>query len=173
MNASGCGVMVKDYGHLLADDPVYANKAQRVSQLCRDVSELLPEFKDALIGQIGSHPSLVWFTTLHVHCSMVNKSVGRLKAFSKVWGFQCIYVLTAIYAAAQQVHTRFCKPIFLSNYGLRNFKILRLPVRNRELKQSSLAILAALVIYIKMIYLCAIGLKSSINCCQRTHESDY
>lgn len=56
MNASGCGVMVKDYGHLLADDPVYAKKAERVSQLCKDVSELLPQFKDALINQIGSHP---------------------------------------------------------------------------------------------------------------------
>ena len=56
MNASGCGVMVKDYGHLLADDPVYAKKAKRVSQLCKDVSELLPEFKDALINQIGTHP---------------------------------------------------------------------------------------------------------------------
>ena len=56
MNASGCGVMVKDYGHLLANDPVYAKKAERVSQLCKDISELLPEFKDALIKQIGSFP---------------------------------------------------------------------------------------------------------------------
>ncbi len=56
MNASGCGVMVKDYGHLLANDPIYANKAERVSQLCKDVSELLPNFKDALISRIGSHP---------------------------------------------------------------------------------------------------------------------
>ena len=56
MNASGCGVMVKDYGHLLADDPMYASKAKRVSQLCKDVSELLPDLKDALIKQIGSHP---------------------------------------------------------------------------------------------------------------------
>lgn len=56
INASGCGVMVKDYGHLLANDPLYAKKAERVSQLCKDVSELLPEFKDAFIHQIGSHP---------------------------------------------------------------------------------------------------------------------
>lgn len=56
MNASGCGVMVKDYGHLLADDPVYASKAKRVSQLCKDVSEILPEFKDELIKRIGSNP---------------------------------------------------------------------------------------------------------------------
>ncbi len=41
-NASGCGVAVKDYGHLLAADPAYADKAARVSALARDLSELLP-----------------------------------------------------------------------------------------------------------------------------------
>jgi glycolate oxidase iron-sulfur subunit len=48
MNASGCGVMVKDYGHLLRNDPLYAAKAARVSALCRDVSELLPGWLGAL-----------------------------------------------------------------------------------------------------------------------------
>lgn len=43
MNASGCGVTVKDYGRALAHDPAYADKAARVSALCRDLSELLPE----------------------------------------------------------------------------------------------------------------------------------
>lgn len=43
MNASGCGVMVKDYGHVLQDDPDYADKAARISALTRDVSELLPD----------------------------------------------------------------------------------------------------------------------------------
>jgi glycolate oxidase iron-sulfur subunit len=42
MNASGCGLMVKDYGHALAEDPLYANKAARVSALTVDLSELLP-----------------------------------------------------------------------------------------------------------------------------------
>jgi glycolate oxidase iron-sulfur subunit len=40
-SASGCGAMLVDYGHLLADDPVYAKKAQRVSQLTRDLGEIL------------------------------------------------------------------------------------------------------------------------------------
>ena len=43
MNASGCGVMVKDYGHALAHDPEYAEKARRVSELTKDLCELLPE----------------------------------------------------------------------------------------------------------------------------------
>ncbi|MFZ1569594.1 MAG: glycolate oxidase subunit GlcF [Thiolinea sp.] len=41
ISASGCGVMLKDYGHLLKTDPNYAAKAQRVSALAKDISELL------------------------------------------------------------------------------------------------------------------------------------
>ena len=39
--ASGCGTMVKDYGHLLRDDKNYAQKAQKVSELCKDISEVI------------------------------------------------------------------------------------------------------------------------------------
>jgi glycolate oxidase iron-sulfur subunit len=48
MTASGCGSTVKDYGHLLAVDPAYAEKAQRISALTRDLSEILPEFQAEL-----------------------------------------------------------------------------------------------------------------------------
>ena len=48
MNASGCGVTVKDYGHALAIDAAYADKAARVSELTRDLSELLPDLVPAL-----------------------------------------------------------------------------------------------------------------------------
>lgn len=41
MTASGCGAMIKDYGHLLADDPLYAAKAERVAAMTRDLSEIL------------------------------------------------------------------------------------------------------------------------------------
>ena len=43
MNASGCGVTVKDYGHALAHDEAYADKAQRIAGLTRDLGELLPD----------------------------------------------------------------------------------------------------------------------------------
>ncbi|MFK3943092.1 glycolate oxidase subunit GlcF [Pseudomonas monteilii] len=39
--ASGCGAFVRDYGHLLKDDPAYAVKAARVSALTRDLVEVL------------------------------------------------------------------------------------------------------------------------------------
>jgi glycolate oxidase iron-sulfur subunit len=41
ITASGCGVMVKEYGYFFADDPLYAEKAQRVSELAKDISEVL------------------------------------------------------------------------------------------------------------------------------------
>ncbi|MBO9377384.1 glycolate oxidase subunit GlcF [Sphingomonas histidinilytica] len=41
ITASGCGTTIKDYGFLLRDDPVYADRAARVSALAKDVSEFL------------------------------------------------------------------------------------------------------------------------------------
>jgi len=41
MTASGCGVTVKEYGHLLAGDPQYAEKAQRIAALTRDLAEVV------------------------------------------------------------------------------------------------------------------------------------
>ena len=41
ITTSGCGTTVKDYGHMLARDPAYAQKAARVSALARDVTEYL------------------------------------------------------------------------------------------------------------------------------------
>ena len=48
ITASGCGVMVRDYGHELAHDPAYAHKARRVSELARDVSEVILSERAAL-----------------------------------------------------------------------------------------------------------------------------
>jgi len=56
MTASGCGVMVKDYGHLLANDPHYAAKAKIISDLTKDISEILPTLQSELINLIGSDP---------------------------------------------------------------------------------------------------------------------
>jgi len=52
MNASGCGVTVKEYGHTLAHDPGYAQKASRIADLTRDLSELLPDLVPALEAKV-------------------------------------------------------------------------------------------------------------------------
>lgn len=41
VSASGCGATVKEYGQLLRHDPEYANKASRVSELAKDLTEVL------------------------------------------------------------------------------------------------------------------------------------
>jgi glycolate oxidase iron-sulfur subunit len=44
-NASGCGTMVKDYGHLLKREPEYAARAARISELARDVCEFIGQYE--------------------------------------------------------------------------------------------------------------------------------
>ncbi len=76
MNASGCGVMVKDYGHVLADDPAYAAKAQRVSELTQDLSELLPglvPMLKPLLAQTGGNkkgPGIGGTIAFHPPCTL-------------------------------------------------------------------------------------------------------
>jgi glycolate oxidase iron-sulfur subunit len=51
VNAAGCGAVMKEYGHLLRDDPVYADKAQRFSRMVKDASEFLGDL--GLTGPLG------------------------------------------------------------------------------------------------------------------------
>ncbi len=68
MTASGCGVMVKDYGHLFVHDSAYAAKAKRISELTKDISEILPALQNELIQLIGTEqkPGVVY----HPPCTL-------------------------------------------------------------------------------------------------------
>jgi glycolate oxidase iron-sulfur subunit len=68
MTASGCGVMVKDYGHFLTNDPQYADKAKKISSLTKDISEILPDLQNELIQLVGSDqkPGVVY----HPPCTL-------------------------------------------------------------------------------------------------------
>lgn len=57
-NASACGATVKDYGHALAGDPAYAEKAARISAMAKDVSELLPDLVPKLAPLLGQRRGL-------------------------------------------------------------------------------------------------------------------
>ncbi|AEI78365.1 2-hydroxy-acid oxidase, Fe-S subunit [Cupriavidus necator N-1] len=70
MTASGCGAMVKDYGHLLRDDPKYAERARRVSALTRDLSEVLPDFADELHSLAGAVPRDNRRVAYHPPCTL-------------------------------------------------------------------------------------------------------
>ena len=54
MTASGCGTMVKEYGHQLARDPQYADKAARITELSKDISEVIFAEREALEASLGS-----------------------------------------------------------------------------------------------------------------------
>ena len=54
ITASGCGTMVKEYGHVLRDDTAYAAKAARISALARDVSEVLAGERATLATNFGA-----------------------------------------------------------------------------------------------------------------------
>lgn len=63
ITASGCGAEIKEYGRLLADDPVYAERAAKVASRCRDIAEVLhgealPDYRmvSARLGKTAYHP---------------------------------------------------------------------------------------------------------------------
>jgi glycolate oxidase iron-sulfur subunit len=68
MNASGCGVTVKDYGHALAHDAAYAEKARRISELTRDLSELLPDLVPLLKNKV--HRRKITRLAFHPPCTL-------------------------------------------------------------------------------------------------------
>jgi len=45
INAAGCGSTMKEYGHLLRDDPAWADRARAFSAKCRDIAEILCELE--------------------------------------------------------------------------------------------------------------------------------
>ncbi|MGV3499629.1 MAG: glycolate oxidase subunit GlcF [Hydrogenophaga sp.] len=70
MNASGCGVTVKEYGHLLRDDPAYAERAARISALTRDLSELLPDLVPTLKPRLARTPDAQRVVAFHPPCTL-------------------------------------------------------------------------------------------------------
>jgi len=70
--ASGCGVTIKDYVHLLAHDPAYADKARRISELTRDISEVLAARKDQVRSLINHSSFIIHHSSLAFHspCSL-------------------------------------------------------------------------------------------------------
>jgi glycolate oxidase iron-sulfur subunit len=85
VTASGCGTQLKDYGHMLREDPAYAGKAARVSSLAKDISEFLaPADLPALTGPTGQA------VTYHSACSLQHGQQirGEPKDLLKAAGFK-------------------------------------------------------------------------------------
>ena len=92
MTASGCGAMVKEYGHLLRNDPVYAVKAARISGLTRDLSEILAAEKDSLLRVLV--PALRGKVAFHSPCTLQHgqKITGAIKALLTQAGYELTQV---------------------------------------------------------------------------------
>jgi len=91
MTASGCGVMVKDYGWLLRDDPAYAEKAARVSAATKDISEILIAERDALIPlTVHRSPLTEKRIAYHPPCTLQHgqKLTGGVEALLTDAGFE-------------------------------------------------------------------------------------
>ena len=65
VTVSGCGTTIKDYGHMFKNEPAYADKAQRVSALARDISEYL-----ATLGLVANTTSRPLNVAYHAACSL-------------------------------------------------------------------------------------------------------
>ncbi len=89
VTASGCGIMVKEYGVLLQDDPEYAAKAQRVSELTRDLSEILNE--EEIKQLTATHPKRIAF---HPPCTLQHAQQlnGRVESLLEAAGFELVRI---------------------------------------------------------------------------------
>ena len=92
LTASGCATMVTEYGHLLAGDPAYAEKAKRVSALMKDVSEVIAVEKDNLkaLPSFVSRPAPLPKVAFHAPCSLQHglKMQGKVEALLADLGFE-------------------------------------------------------------------------------------
>ncbi len=91
VTASGCGVTVKEYGELLADDPAYAAKARRIAELARDPAEILAGLD---LGRLAPRPGKVAFQS---PCTLQHGQGldGVVEGILRRLGFQLIPVADA------------------------------------------------------------------------------
>ncbi len=82
--ASGCGAFVIEYGHLLKDDPVYAEKARKIASLSKDLVEILAQ-EDLSSLQINANKTLAF----HCPCTLQHalKLNGKVESILTKIGF--------------------------------------------------------------------------------------
>jgi glycolate oxidase iron-sulfur subunit len=93
VTASGCGVTVKDYGHLLANDPAYRDKAARISALARDLCEVVPADFPQIRPESGAHMRVAFQSP----CSLQHGQQirGRVEALLRRAGYETTAVADA------------------------------------------------------------------------------
>jgi len=91
ITASGCGVTVKEYGHYLGQDPAYAEKARRISELAKDISEVIAGESAKLKPLVTRHSSPVTNqrVAFHAPCSLQHglKLQGKVETLLAEFGY--------------------------------------------------------------------------------------
>ena len=94
VTASGCGVQVKDYGHVLADDAVYREKAAKISILCRDPAEVLGGEQGPLLSLLAARPDRRGKLAFHSPCTLQHGQ--QIRGAIEVWLHAAGYDLTPV-----------------------------------------------------------------------------
>ncbi len=90
MTASGCGLMVKEYGEELKDDPNYADKAARISELSKDISEILQNEDLSTFAGSGKGTKVAYHSSCTLqHGQKLSGAVERILG-------ACDYTLTPV-----------------------------------------------------------------------------
>ncbi len=86
VTASGCSVMVKDYGHFMKHDAVYAAKAERIAALAKDVSEVIAAEWQTLKAKVKASTEKISY---HPPCTLQHgmKLKGGVELLLKDMGF--------------------------------------------------------------------------------------
>lgn len=86
MTASGCGVMVKEYGELLQHDTDYADKARRVAELTQDIGEILTQEDLSALADVGRETKVAF----HAPCTLQHgqKINGLVEKILESAGYQ-------------------------------------------------------------------------------------
>ncbi len=74
INASGCGTVVKDYGFMLRNDPEWADKAARISERTKDISEFMSD-----LGLMPPARSTGLAVAYHAACSLQHGQQVRMQ----------------------------------------------------------------------------------------------
>lgn len=90
MTASGCGTMVKEYGHLLQDDSVYAPKARRISAMTVDLAQVLDGERVGIEKQFGTPARARQKIAFHSPCSLqhAQQIQGLVEPLLETVGFE-------------------------------------------------------------------------------------
>ncbi len=94
MTASGCGTTVKEYGHMLARDPGFAKKADHISKLTKDISEVITAEADRFAELVQSKEKNNERIAYHPPCSL--QHAQQLKGIVEPLLQQMGYELTPV-----------------------------------------------------------------------------